>query len=90
MNEIESRLARSLVDAVQSERATRNRLNEVKETFTTEVVERWDEMIAAWEQDADSPNPYVDLDERGSFALHTGSEISINERCRDNGQRLPS
>lgn len=53
------------MDAVDSERATRQRFNEVKEAFTAEVVERWDDMVAVWEMDAEKPNPYVDPEERG-------------------------
>ena len=60
------RLARSLTDSVHAEVATRKRFEEVRSTFTSEVVSRWDEMVVEWEEDARKPNPYVDSEERGA------------------------
>lgn len=51
---------------MESEVATRKRFQEVKETFTEDVVKRWDQMVIDWEEDHEQPNPYVDPEERGT------------------------
>lgn len=48
---------------------------------------KWDQMVAEWENDATKPNPYVDVEERGTLStdilssafLDSPSEITVKE-----------
>ncbi|KAA1479478.1 hypothetical protein DENSPDRAFT_855406 [Dentipellis sp. KUC8613] len=53
-----TQLSRSLKEAVQMLTEQQTRYNELKETFPTAVIGRWERMITLWDADGSQPNPY--------------------------------
>lgn len=88
----DTRLAKSLEDAVESESATRQRFEEIRETFAEGIVSKWDQMIADWEDDHEQPNPYVEPEERGTPVVHIpfAALALLIFTNRDHCQRMPT
>ncbi|KAA1478738.1 hypothetical protein DENSPDRAFT_788380, partial [Dentipellis sp. KUC8613] len=61
-------LARSMADAVYMREEQSLHFQDLKSTFPEDVVERWDNMIEAWDSDQSQPNPYEEPEKETTLA----------------------
>ncbi|KAA1479653.1 hypothetical protein DENSPDRAFT_789438, partial [Dentipellis sp. KUC8613] len=71
--------ARSMKEAIYMLAQQEPRYNDLRDTFPPAVVERWDNMITAWDADKSQPNPFEEPGIQETTLADVRLEISVEE-----------